>query len=700
MKGFTNMKNLPFLYTTLIILFCLPKSLNAQEVDDPYLWLEEIDDAKALDWVKAQNNATLAILEKYSAFQEINAKNYEIYNSKDRIASPNICGNYIYNFWQDEKNERGIWRRITLNEYLKESPNWEVILDIDTLSKAENEKWVFHGASFLYPNFDRCIISLSRGGGDADIKREIDLTTKQFVKDGFYLPEAKSETSWKDENTLYVMTKYGEGSLTESGYPRIAKIWKRGTPLSEAKTIFEGEVKDVSVSAYTIYTPERNYDFVQRDITFYTRTFYAIENGKLIKLDIQDDAQFDGIFKNQVLLELKSDWNAGGKVYPQGALISIEYDELLKGARNFDIIWKPGERSSIVSVSNTKNSLLINQLNNVRSELYKYSLKDGKWFNEKVGAPDYGTIDISSTDNLSDKYFFTYTGFLVPTSLYFVSDNTKIQKVKSLPEYFDGNKYKVQQFEATSKDGTHIPYFLIHKKEIKLDGSNPTLLHAYGGFEISLLPYYSGILGTAWLERSGVYAYANLRGGGEFGPKWHLSAIKENRQKVNEDMIAISEDLIARKITLAQHLGIQGESNGGLLVGSVFTQRPDLYGAVVCQVPLLDMKRYNKLLAGASWMGEYGNPDILNEWAYIGKYSPYQNISADKKYPKILLMTSTRDDRVHPGHARKMAAKLESMKIPFYYYENTEGGHSAGITNKQKAFENALAYSYLLMQLK
>ena len=694
------MKNRLFLIAILNILFCIPKTVNAQEVNDPNLWLEEIDGTKALDWVKAQNKTTLDILEKYPAFQEINKKNYEIYNSKERIASPEIRGNYIYNFWQDEKNERGIWRRTAISDYMKESPSWEVVLDIDSLSKIENEKWVFHGAKFLHPNFERCIVSLSRGGGDADIKREFDLAAKHFVKDGFYLPEAKGETSWKDQNTLYIMTNYGVGSLTESGYPRIAKIWKRGTPLSEAKTVFEGEVKDVSVAAFTIYTPERNYNFVQRGITFYTSYLYALENSKLIKLDIQDDSQFDGIFKNQLLLELKSDWNVGGRVYPQGALISIDYDKFLNGDRNFDVIWKLGEHSSIVSVSNTKNYLIINQLNNVRSELYKDSLKGGEWFSEKVKAPDYGTIGVSSTDDLSDKYFFTYTGFLNPTSLYFVSSDNRIKKVKSLPEFFDGSKFEVQQFEATSKDGTHIPYFLVHKKEIELDGCNPTLLYAYGGFEISLQPYYSGVIGTAWLERGGVFAYANLRGGGEFGPKWHLTAIKENRHKVNEDMIAVSEDLIDRKITSAKHLGIQGGSNGGLLVGSVYTQRPDLYGAVVCQVPLLDMKRYNKLLAGASWMGEYGNPDIPEEWAYIGKYSPYQNISADKKYPKILLMTSSRDDRVHPGHARKMAAKLESMNIPFYYYENIEGGHSAGTTNKQKAFENALVFSYLFMQLK
>lgn len=694
------MKNQRLFPAVLFILLSAMQTVHAQETKDPNLWLEEIDGTKALEWVKGQNATTTGILEKYPAFQEINKKNYEIINSKERIAYPDIRGNYIYNFWQDEKNERGVWRRTALNEYLTASPKWEVVLDIDTLSKVENVRWVFHGANFLFPNFDRCIVSLSRGGGDADVKREFDLTTKQFVKDGFSLPEAKGSVSWKDMNTLYVMTNFGEGSMTESGYPRIAKIWKRGTPLSEAKKVFEGETKDVSVYAYTQWTPERNYDFVARGITFYTSHTYAIENGTLTKLDIQDDAQFDGIFKNQMLLRLKTDWNVGGKVYPQGAVISIDYDKFLKGDRKFAVIAKPGPRSSIVSVTNTKNYLLIAQLTNVRSELFRYTLANGTWSVQKVDAPDYGTIGISSTDDLADRYFFTYAGFLSPTSQYYVSPDNKIQKVRSLPAFFDGSKYEVEQFEAISKDGVKIPYFLVHTKGMAFDGSHPTLLYAYGGFEASMQPSYSGVIGTAWLERGGVYALANLRGGGEFGPQWHLSAIKENRQKVNDDMIAVSEDLIARKVTSSKHLGIQGGSNGGLLVGSVYTQRPELYGAVVCQVPLLDMKRYNKLLAGASWMGEYGNPDIPEEWAYISKYSPYQNVSADKKYPKILLMTSTRDDRVHPGHARKMAALLESMKIPFYYYENTEGGHSAGVTNKQRAYESALVYSYLFTQLK
>jgi len=688
------------LIAAIFILFCANQRLLAQNAVDPNLWLEEIDGPKALAWVKAQDTLTTAALEKYPAFQEIYQKNNEIYNSKERIASPEFRGNFIYNFWQDEKNERGVWRRTTLSEYLKANPSWEKLLDIDSLSKAENVRWVFHGASFLYPAYDRCMVSLSRGGGDADIKREFDLLTKQFLKDGFSLPEAKGSTAWKDLNTLYVMTDFGANSLTESGYPRIAKIWKRGTPLSDAKTIFEGEPKDVSVSAYTVFTPERNYDFAQRGITFYTSSLYAIEHGALVKLDIQDDAQFDGIFKNQMLLELKTEWTIGGNVYPQGALVSIDYDAFLKGKRNFDIIVTPSARSSIASVTNTKNYLQVNKLVNVRSELSRYMFKEGKWTSEKVDAPDYGTISIASTDDLTDSYFFTYTGFLTSTSLYFVSSENKILNVKSLPQFFDGSKFEVNQFEATSKDGARIPYFLVHKKGLPFNGSSPVLLYGYGGFEISMQPVYSGVVGTAWLERGGMYALANLRGGGEFGPQWHLSAIKENRQKVNDDMIAVSEDLIARKITSPQHLGIQGGSNGGLLVGSVYTQRPELYGAVVCQVPLLDMKRYNKLLAGASWMGEYGNPDIPEEWAYISKYSPYQNVASDKQYPKILLMTSTRDDRVHPGHARKMAALLASKNIPYYYYENTEGGHSAGVTNKQRAYETALLFSYLWMQLK
>ncbi len=694
------MKMRLFVSSFLLLFIFFISQVNAQDETDPFLWLEDIDGAKQLEWVKAHDSTTVSALEGYPGFQEIYKENLTILNSKERIAYPSIYKNYIYNFWQDSLNERGLWRRTTLKEYLKPNPVWEKVLDIDEMSKTDSIKWVFKGANFLYPDFDRCMVYLSKGGSDAVVIREFDLKTKQFVKNGFELPEAKGSVSWIDKNTVFVRTNFGKGTLTTSGYARIVKVWKRGTGLDEAAAVFEGDSTDVSAIAYVIHTPERSYNIVGRDITFYTSDYYAYENGKLTKLDFPEDVKFDGIFKNQILLEMKTDWNVGGKIFKQGALISIDYNKFLNGDRNFVQIELPGERESIVAVATTKDFLIINKLSNVRNELYKYVFDNGRWSGSKIDAPDFGTISIGSTDDFSNKFFFTYTNFLTPTSLYFVNDNGVIEKVKSLPSFFEGKKFQVKQYEAASLDGTKIPYFLVEPKEIKYDGTNPTLLYAYGGFEISMQPSYSAVIGTAWLQKGGVYVLANLRGGGEFGPKWHLGAIKENRHKVNEDMIAVSEDLIKRKVTSPKHLGIMGGSNGGLLVGSVFVQRPELYNAVVCRVPLLDMKRYNKLLAGASWMGEYGNPDLPEEWSYIKKYSPYQNLSKDKNYPKVFFMTSTRDDRVHPGHARKMAAKMESYGKPFYYYENTEGGHSAGVTNKQIAFESALIYSYLWMQLK
>lgn len=694
------MRNLITILLTVFILLQSYNEIQASEESDPYLWLEEVEGEKALSWVEGRNEATLAVLKAQPMFEETYEKALEILNSDERIAYPYIRGKYIYNFWKDEKHERGIWRRTTLAEYLKPSPEWEILLDIDKLCKEEGEKWVYKGAEGLYPDYTRYIVYLSRGGGDATVAREFDADSKEFVKDGFYLPEAKGSVSWKDMDTLYVQTDFGEGSLTDSGYPRIAKIWKRGTPLSEAKTIFKGETTDVDVGCGVINTPERQYDVINRSITFYTFHYYVIEGGKPLKIDIPDDARFGGFFKNQMLVRLKSDWDTDDQIYKQGSLISIDYDKYLQGDRKFTAIAEPDERLNVTGFSSTKNLLLVNTLNNVRTELYKYRFQNDAWQKEKVNAPGLGTFDVVSPDEQSDQYFLNYEDFLTPTSLYYVSDEQKRVKTKNLPAFFDSNHLEVKQLEALSKDGTKIPYFLVKLEGMKADGSNPTVLYGYGGFEISVLPFYSSILGKAWLERGGVYALANIRGGGEFGPKWHKSALKENRQLCYDDFIAVAEDLITRKITSPRHLGIMGGSNGGLLVGAVFTQRPDLLNAVVCLVPLLDMKRYNKLLAGASWMAEYGNPDIPEEWAYIQKYSPYHNVFSDKKYPRVFFYTSTRDDRVHPGHARKMVAKMEDMGHKVYYYENTEGGHAAAVTNRQIALRAALMYTYLWKQLK
>jgi prolyl oligopeptidase len=673
--------------------------MRAQEEADPYLWLEDVEGEKALKWVAERSEATLAVLKAQPIFEETRQKALEILNSDKRIAYAGFQGKYLNNFWQDAKNERGIWRRTTLEEYLKPSPQWEVLLDIDKLSQEEGEQWVFKGATGLYPDYSLYVVYLSKGGGDAQVGREFDARLQQFVKDGFYLPEAKGSISWKDANTVYLQTDFGAGSLTQSGYPRVAKIWKRGTPLSASQMVFEGQVTDVSVGCTAIHMPERRYDVISREVTFYTSQTYVMEGDRPIQLEIPDDAIFGGFFKNQLLVRLRTDWTTGSTTYRQGALISIDYDKYRKGDRRFTTIMEPNERSSITSHSNTRDILLVERLDNVKSELYGFRLKEGSWQRERINAPQLGTLSIGSTDEQSNRYFFTYEGFLTPTSLY-VSDGNDMQKVKALPDFFDGSRLEVRQSEAVSKDGTRIPYFLVQSRGAKTDGSNPTLLYGYGGFEISILPTYSGVLGAAWLERGGTYVLANLRGGGEFGPSWHLGAIKENRQRCYDDLAAVAEDLIRRKITSPQHLGIMGGSNGGLLVGATLTQRPDLFNAVVCQVPLLDMRRYNKLLAGASWMAEYGNPDVPEEWTYIKKYSPYHNLSPDKKYPQVLFYTSTKDDRVHPGHARKMAAKMEGMGHKVYYYENTEGGHAAAATNRQRALREAISYTYLWMQLR
>jgi prolyl oligopeptidase len=688
-----------FLLSVLLILISAQYAGSRQQAD-AYLWLEEIEGEKALNWAKKMSQSTLAVLKARPEFNQTYQSVLDVLNSDKRIAYPQICGEYLYNFWKDEKYERGIWRRTTLEEYFKSSPQWEILLDIDKLCRDESETWVYKGAAGLYPDYLRYIVFLSRGGGDARIAREFDAGTRQFIKKGFILPEAKSRLSWKDLNTIYVGTDFGQGSLTDSGYPRIAKKWKRGTPLSQAQTIFEGEKSDVSAGCYVFNTPERQYEVIYRGMTFYTTHVYVIEDGQTVRLEIPEDAYFRGFFKNQMLILLKSDWIKSSGTYRQGSLISIDYDRYLQGDRTFTVIIEPDELSNIISLSNTRNLLLILMLNNVRSELYKFRFENNRWRREKVDMPEMGTLNIAAADEQSDRYFVSYQGFLNPTSLYYIADGRDRKKVKSLPEFFEAGGLEVKQLETFSKDGTRIPYFLVQPRKMKTDGSNPTLLYGYGGFEISQIPRYSGSLGKAWLEKGGVYALANIRGGGEFGPKWHQAAWKENRQRAYDDFIAVAEDLIRRKITSPRHLGIMGGSNGGLLVGAVFTQRPELFNAVVCQVPLLDMRRYNKLLAGASWMAEYGNPDIPEQWAYIKKYSPYHNLFPDKKYPKVFFYTSTRDDRVHPGHARKMVAKMEDMGHKVYYYENMEGGHAGAVTNKQSALKAALSYTYLWMQLK
>ncbi len=686
-----------FCLTALAAAFLLVQPIFA--ADDPYLWLEEIDSDAALDWVKARNAESSGELEAVPQFASIHARNLEIYHSAERIPSVVIRGEHLYNFWRDDKHVRGIWRRTNLAQYRQAAPQWETIIDVDALAAAENESWVWMGPTCLAPEYRVCMIGLSRGGADAVVRREFDTVRKEFVTDGFVLPEAKSEVSWKDADTIWVATDLGAGSLTTSGYPRVAKEWRRGTPITAARTVFEGLQDDVGVMAYSRHTPEGRYDIAARYPSIFEEENFIMLGGRLVRLDLPSDAWMRGFFKDHMLVSLRSDWTVAGKTYPQAALLAIKLDAFLRGNRKFDLIFEPSEKTSLRAVSPTSDRLLLTVLDNVRGRLWALRCSPDGWQREQLTLPGLGQVRVTSTADNRDMFFFKYQDSLTPSSLWLIEGSSEPVKVKSEPDFFDPAGMKMVQYEATSADGTKVPYFVVLPKGFVANGSNPTMLYGYGGFEISTTPYYRATWGSAWLERGGVAVLANIRGGGEFGPRWHQAALKANRHKSFEDFIAIAEDLVARKITSTAHLGIMGGSNGGLLVAAVLTQRPDLFKAVVCAAPLIDMKRYHKLLAGASWMSEYGDPDKPEEWAFIKTWSPYHNLKKDAGYTKVLLTSSTRDDRVHPAHARKMAAKMLDLGYPVFLYENIEGGHSGAADENQRAYINALEMAYLWLML-
>mgnify|MGYP001451739356 CR=1 FL=1 len=670
------------------------------DTEDSFLWLEDVTGEKQLDWVRQQNAVTTKELEANPQFDSIRQRLLSILNSRERIPGVIKRGSWYYNFWMDEKNPRGLWRRTTLEEYRSPDPKWGIVLDIDKLAKEEGENWIWKGAEFLEPSFDRAMIVVSRGGADAAVRREFDLIRKEFVADGFVLPEAKSDVAWRNRDTLYVGTDFGPGSLTSSGYPRIVKEWKRGTPLSEAKLVFEGKSTDMAVGAYVVHDHGRVYEFIVRHPTFFTDETFIRRGDGFVRIDKPDDVEIS-TFDRFLLLRPRQDWKIGNEIYPAGSLLAADFESYLKGERKLDRLFTPESRTSLASFSATKNYIILNVLDLVKSRPVLLRFENGQWTRTRLDVPDFGTVNVSGEDaEESDAYWMWMADYLTPSTLYRgIAGTEKREKLKSLPAFFESDGLVIHQFTVASKDGTMVPYFQVSRRGISLNGKNPTLLYGYGGFEISLRPDYNAGVGASWLEKGGVYVVANIRGGGEFGPRWHNAARKENRQRAYDDFIAVAEDLIRRKVTSPKHLGIQGGSNGGLLVGVMLTQRPDLFGAVVCQVPLLDMRRYNQLLAGASWMDEYGDPDKPEEWAYIRRFSPYQNVRPGAKYPRVLFTTSTRDDRVHPGHARKMVAKMKSQGHDVLYYENIEGGHGGAANNEQRAYMASLAYTFLWQEL-
>lgn len=670
---------------------------------DPFLWLEEVEGKQPMAWVAQHNKDSLAEIKSYPGFQQLADNSLAILNSEERIPYARRMGKHYYNTWKDEKNPRGLYRRTSLAEYKKPEPKWETVLDIDALSKKEAVNWVFKGVNCLQPEYQRCMVSLSRGGADAVELREFDLPRAKFIEAGFFVAEAKNRFHWLDQDNVLVGTDFADGhSMTDSGYPRVIKLWQRGQALSAAQSVYSASKKSVSVAAYEIAHGNNKLTLIYDGLTFYTSSSYAYSNGKLTQLSIPADADILGMFKSHVYLQLKSSWQPADTLFKQGSVVSIAKADLLLGKKSYRLFVEPTARKSIDDLSFSKDAILVSWLDNVRSKVSRYTpAPNGDWSIKNLEFSDKGNLSVFDISDQYSDFFVNYSSFTEPSSLYWVDGQSlTAEKIKSLPHMFAGDDFKAQQFMASSKDGTQVPYFVVMAKNTQLDGKNPTLLYGYGGFEISLRPRYSATVGKNWLEQGGVYVLANIRGGGEFGPSWHQAALKQNRHKAYEDFEAIAEDLIARKITSSKHLGIQGGSNGGLLMGNAFTRRPDLYNAVVCQVPLLDMQRYNKLLAGASWMGEYGNPDLPEEWAFIKTFSPYHMVQKDVSYPKVFFTTSTRDDRVHPGHARKMVALMESLGHEVLYYENIEGGHAGAADNKQRAELSALAYAYLLKQLK
>ena len=684
---------------TIIINACGMSNNDDNKMKDPYLWLEDVEGKEALQWVESQNELTKERYSQAETFDETYNYLLDDYNSVDRIPFPSIRGQYIYNFWRDKNNIRGIWRRTSLESYQNDAPEWETVIDVDLLANEENKNWVWRGANCLGPDFKKCLVSLSDGGKDASVLREYDIETKTFVEGGFFAPEAKQYSDWINEDQVLIATDFGEGTLNESGYARQVRLWNRGDNLLSSEILFEGGYQDIFSFPFSEIRPDGNYFGVLEGPTFFTKILHLYSNDKLIKVDLPLKVDIYGTYQNLLLISIAEEWLG----FAIGSLLAVNIEDALAQnitSKSVKMLFEPTDTSFLRSVSIGKDQILVNTLDNIKGKITHFKKIGKTWFESNLRGFDEDMLSISASDNWSNITFIGSESFTQPTGLYFSEDSEEFKKIKSLPRKFDPSVYEVNQFFSQSKDGTEIPYFQISRNDMVLNSSNPTLLYGYGGFEISLTPSYLSAFSRKWLDQGGVYVIANIRGGGEYGPKWHQSALKANRQRAYDDFISIAEDLISKGVTSPKNLGIRGGSNGGLLVGAVVTQRPDLFNAVICAVPLLDMYRYDKLLAGASWVDEYGDPDNEDEWEFIKKYSPYQNVFPNREYPEIYFYTSTKDDRVHPGHARKMAKKMLDQGHKIIYYENVEGGHSAASNYEQSAFMSALQLEYLNDKLK
>lgn len=680
------------------------------DTPDNFQWLENVEGPAALAWVDAANQETEARLTQTPLYQSLYTQALSILANPERLPNITQKGDYLYNLWQDKAHPRGIYRRTTAAAFAQGQPEWETVLDIDKLSATEQTPWVFKGLDCLSPEYRLCLLSLSEGGGDTLEVREFNAHTGTFVEDGFYLPAAKTNVSWIDENHLFVSTHFGAGSLTDSGYARQVRRWQRGTPLAEAPLLFTAAQTSVSARGHHYKDGRHHASVITEATSFWEAQYHLLKADQLQPLHLPTSAVINDLVKDELLVSLKADWHFNGREFREGAVLLIRPQILLtpekSAAHDITELIEPSRDFVVEEIHATAKGVLAVGLTDVKSQARLYRKVAGQWHWEAVNLPTEGTISIETIDAKSGDFFARYEDFLTPPKLYFVTAGKAPSVAASQPPTFDSSQFVSEQFFAKSPDGTQVPYFVVRAKDLAYNGKNPTHIFSYGGFRVSLQPSYSGsyedlngAYGKMWLERGGVFVLANIRGGGEYGPAWHSAVLLENRTKAYEDFEAVAKDLIARNITSAQHIGIEGRSNGGLLVGATMVRQPNLYGAVICGVPLLDMRRYHTLLAGASWMAEYGNPDIAEQWAWISQYSPFQNIKEDTQYPPTFFYTSTKDDRVHPGHARKMAARLKALGQPVAYYENREGGHGGSSTKDQLAKRIALSYTHLWTHL-
>ena len=697
------------LFACLLLMTSGSASLAAPPAptdNDPYIWLEDVSGQRAMDWVEAHNARSQAVLEADSRYQAYYDQALAIAQAKDRIPAASFIGGQVYNFWQDEDHVRGIWRRTSLADYATGAPHWETVLDLDALAKAEKANWVWKGATCARPAETRCLVNLSDGGEDAVTIREFDLPSKSFVKGGFVLPKGKQDASWQDQNSLLVSREWKPGELTTSGYAYVVKRLKRGQKLTQAVELFRGNKTDVAASASVLRDSQDHVLplVVEGTDFFHSKTFLIGAKGNR-RVAIPEKSQLVDMVDGRVIIQTQEEWKPKGaeKAFPAGSLLSVNLVDLRANPASLKptLIYTPGPREALQGAVAAKDVLLVSTLDNVRGRMLTFRpAADGTWARSDLDLPDNASIGVSDASHTDNQALLTVAGFLTPPSVWLTdAQSGASREIYSQPPKFDASNLVVDQREATSTDGTKIPYFIVHRKDLALNGDNPTLLYAYGGFEVSMTPSYSATTGKLWLEHGGVYVLANIRGGGEFGPKWHEAALKTNRQLAYDDFAAVAKDLIARKVTSPARLGIRGGSNGGLLMGVEFTQHPELWNAVVIDVPLLDMIRISKIAAGASWEGEYGSITDPAVRAFWEKTSPYQNLRKGVAYPTPFIFTTTKDDRVGPQHARKFAARMEEMGLPFLYYENTEGGHAAGANLKQQAHTNALEMIYLTRRL-